>query len=890
MSLLLLHFRTNPKLIKLNRCTVPRVKKAIVIILLTAFAHQLTRFFDTSFVPVMVPQNQGFQMGCKFEIADWVHKIDIALYYTTYFTFRILFVFIIPCVALITLNYLLFRALKRAENKRTELLNTKFKLLRGSNHCGLNALEGARESSYAVATTRRHHLEETSGVHQLDTPTVEGRPPAGSNSRSSVRKNRHQEDETLRRTNTKIPAPANAAKQRLLDGQVNGYDDGDTNDEDDGESSCAECAMYEAACAARSQLECQRCSAATDEGGPTATTCGERGELSQAHKPISQCSSLLGGATNTTTNDDMSSWLATQNASSPLCHDEAASIRQDDDNEMDDDNDEQDNTSERASNDSPHSKDLNNDEDEEDDDDLDDREKSAADDTPRPKSGSIDSDRLACGCLMTAKAKAMRRMRLLGKARRGCRGFCHSMDCHAMDKHLVLLDNYQKDSGLQQKAGPRRTQRVKCKATCSSSDPCIHCSNCSGKGAETTDHSEPATRVTMLTSHSDYGNKLGSSSGSKQPAERHLHRHHHHRHRHHNNNSTANNNQLGARRQGDQRDQTNNQDEQPEMFGCGNAIATTTTTTTTTTTLYSANTNSVGSLLQVQNSQGGLKRQGSQVARIKSPSFIGSAGRGSRATLSGAPMSGSAHMPLIVANQTMATTPASVRTMDSNRTTLMLIVVVTVFLMVEVPVAIVTILHVVLNTFDVFKDQDESLNTSLKYIILFTNFFIMISYSVNFTIYCSMSKKFRETFRDIFFCRARGKRKRAQRLMYQNQHSQCNPATQYTQTNNLHALATPSNTNLINSNAFNVTATTTVKPENTTIANSNTNSNNCAPNNHGNNLNNSTSIGGPNRTVNTDFITTTSKLNNTSGLTRLCQYGRANSAASNHNQHQECEL
>ncbi|KAG8178012.1 hypothetical protein JTE90_011644 [Oedothorax gibbosus] len=83
---------------------------------------------------------------------------------------------------------------------------------------------------------------------------------------------------------------------------------------------------------------------------------------------------------------------------------------------------------------------------------------------------------------------------------------------------------------------------------------------------------------------------------------------------------------------------------------------------------------------------------------------------------------------------------------DSNCTTLMLIVVVTVFLVVEIPMAVTTLLHVMQNALEVSIADYDALNTT----ILFINFLIMLSYPVNFAIYCGMSRQFRETFRDLF--------------------------------------------------------------------------------------------------------------------------------------------
>lgn len=85
------------------------------------------------------------------------------------------------------------------------------------------------------------------------------------------------------------------------------------------------------------------------------------------------------------------------------------------------------------------------------------------------------------------------------------------------------------------------------------------------------------------------------------------------------------------------------------------------------------------------------------------------------------------------------------RLRDSNCTTLMLIVVVTVFLLVEIPLAVVTILHVISSSVTEILDYDAA-----NVLVLFTNFFIIVSYPINFAIYCGMSRQFRETFKELF--------------------------------------------------------------------------------------------------------------------------------------------
>lgn len=89
------------------------------------------------------------------------------------------------------------------------------------------------------------------------------------------------------------------------------------------------------------------------------------------------------------------------------------------------------------------------------------------------------------------------------------------------------------------------------------------------------------------------------------------------------------------------------------------------------------------------------------------------------------------------------------RLRDANCTTLMLIVVVTVFLIVEIPLAVITALHIISSAIIEFLDYRVA-----NLFILFANFFLIVSYPMNFAIYCGMSRQFRETFKEIFVKRA----------------------------------------------------------------------------------------------------------------------------------------
>jgi len=85
---------------------------------------------------------------------------------------------------------------------------------------------------------------------------------------------------------------------------------------------------------------------------------------------------------------------------------------------------------------------------------------------------------------------------------------------------------------------------------------------------------------------------------------------------------------------------------------------------------------------------------------------------------------------------------------DSIATTLMLVVVVGVLLLVELPLAVFLILLIIENTWHRPLMADGVANSAA----LFINLVIVLSYPVNFFIYCGMSRQFRTTFAAMFSC------------------------------------------------------------------------------------------------------------------------------------------
>jgi hypothetical protein len=86
------------------------------------------------------------------------------------------------------------------------------------------------------------------------------------------------------------------------------------------------------------------------------------------------------------------------------------------------------------------------------------------------------------------------------------------------------------------------------------------------------------------------------------------------------------------------------------------------------------------------------------------------------------------------------------RIKESSYTTMMLVAVVGLFLLVEFPQAIFLQITIVENNFETdIIDEYTRLVAAL-----FINFFILLSYPVNFFIYCTMSRQFRDTFKKLF--------------------------------------------------------------------------------------------------------------------------------------------
>jgi len=92
------------------------VNRAIGALFVASISVQASRFFDTQYESVYCQTDQGDTLAaCLQKVSGWVTKPDI--YFPLYFGFRIVFVNLGPCIALVILNMLLFCALRVSQHR-----------------------------------------------------------------------------------------------------------------------------------------------------------------------------------------------------------------------------------------------------------------------------------------------------------------------------------------------------------------------------------------------------------------------------------------------------------------------------------------------------------------------------------------------------------------------------------------------------------------------------------------------------------------------------------------------------------------------------------------------------------------------------------------------------
>lgn len=105
-------------------CTIKNVIIGAIIILALATLSQITCFFEYYFVETYRPSrlvpNKTIS-ACLKVMRPWIES-NKNLYYNIYFGFRVVFMHLIPCVSLVVMNALLIYAMKKAQQRRMQLL------------------------------------------------------------------------------------------------------------------------------------------------------------------------------------------------------------------------------------------------------------------------------------------------------------------------------------------------------------------------------------------------------------------------------------------------------------------------------------------------------------------------------------------------------------------------------------------------------------------------------------------------------------------------------------------------------------------------------------------------------------------------------------------------
>lgn len=105
-------------------CTIKNVVIGTIAIYAIATLSQITCFFETypveTFRPSTLEPNKTVS-ACLREFRPWVIR-HMDLYYSAYFWFRVIFIHLIPCVSLVVMNALLIYAMKKAQQRRMQLL------------------------------------------------------------------------------------------------------------------------------------------------------------------------------------------------------------------------------------------------------------------------------------------------------------------------------------------------------------------------------------------------------------------------------------------------------------------------------------------------------------------------------------------------------------------------------------------------------------------------------------------------------------------------------------------------------------------------------------------------------------------------------------------------
>lgn len=116
----------------------------VAVIYCVTIVSQACRFFESSYVPVLVPPLASYGMSktndttttdavdinktqenvlaCRTQFTSWV-RTNEDIYFNVYYWFRIVFIHLVPCSILVTVNAALVRAMRAASRRRKQLLS-----------------------------------------------------------------------------------------------------------------------------------------------------------------------------------------------------------------------------------------------------------------------------------------------------------------------------------------------------------------------------------------------------------------------------------------------------------------------------------------------------------------------------------------------------------------------------------------------------------------------------------------------------------------------------------------------------------------------------------------------------------------------------------------------
>ncbi|XP_041372673.1 sex peptide receptor-like [Gigantopelta aegis] len=102
-------------------CTITNAIRGTVIIYVMAVLSHICRFFEKDISSVVLPSlvNENETITACFIIwKPWLRDFaHVSLYYNIYFSFRVLFVHIVPCVSSVVLNALLLNNMRQASKR-----------------------------------------------------------------------------------------------------------------------------------------------------------------------------------------------------------------------------------------------------------------------------------------------------------------------------------------------------------------------------------------------------------------------------------------------------------------------------------------------------------------------------------------------------------------------------------------------------------------------------------------------------------------------------------------------------------------------------------------------------------------------------------------------------